>query len=564
MLLDFARCLLAFLGLAFGLAWPVAARLPFTSAEKILASVALSLLGAFSFAWLVYTWNWPAQALWALPALGVAGLALGARPLAEAWRDTDGRAVLVGQVLVTAWCLGWLATISSYAGGGWTGDWFEHWERARFFLEHQPLGQKFLASYPLAARPPLANVLTAAFLAVTRADFAHYQIASTLLASLVFLPAALLARRFGRDARAIAICTVLFLVNPLLVQNATFAWTKLPAALGVLTALYFFLRTQERGAPLAAAVLFAASLATGLLAHYSAGPYAVMLALGWIGLGWARRHEREWQRATVLGFLTGTAVLTMWFGWALAHYGAHETFASNTSITEAATYHGSQAKKIALNLRDTLVPHFFRSPDPTFIAQRNLLGRWSDWFFQSYQLNLLLACGSVAWLAIAGELLRARRTATARDRVFWGGFLAGVFLLGVGTHGARDEWGLAHICLPALVLLGVAYLAARWSTLSRAWRTALIVGATLDLLAGIVLHGVLQTFAFGRWFAPTPNDVFAGYSRPTLMNLRGKIVNDLAFVPDVFPVSLWLVFALLAALLLLALVEAGPRPPRRR
>ena len=35
---------------------------------------------------------------------------------------------------------------------------------------------------------------------------------------------------------------------PLLVQNATFAWTKLPAAAFVLTALYFFLRAQERGA----------------------------------------------------------------------------------------------------------------------------------------------------------------------------------------------------------------------------------------------------------------------------------------------------------------------------
>src|SRR4051794_20000325 len=113
MLFDFARCLFAFPGLAFGLAWPIAARLPFAAAEKIAASVALSLLGAFGFAWLVYTWNLPVPTLWTLPVLGAAGLAFGARSLAEAWRDTDGRAVLVGQVLVTSWCLGWLATIAS-------------------------------------------------------------------------------------------------------------------------------------------------------------------------------------------------------------------------------------------------------------------------------------------------------------------------------------------------------------------------------------------------------------------------------------------------------------------
>ncbi len=566
MLIDLLRCLIAFVGLAFGLAWPIAGRLPLAPAEKLAASVALSLLGAYGFAWIAYVAELPASVLWALPALGVIGLAIGARGLADAWRDADGRAVIVGQLLVTGWCLGWLATIASYAGGGWTGDWFEHWERTRFFLEHQPLDHKFLGFYSLTARPPLVNVVTAAFLSLTRPDFTHYQLASTLLASLVFLPAALLARRFGSSARAIAICAALFLVNPLLVENATFAWTKLPTAAFVLTALYFFLRAQERGAPASAGVLFAASLAAGLLAHYSAGPYAVMLALGWIGLGWARRHARDWQRTTGLAVLAGTAVLATWFGWAVAKYGAHETFASNTSVTVTATYSDSQFAKIALNLRDTLVPHFFRSPDGTLIRQLNLLGKWSDWFFQSYQLNLPLACGSVAWLALVFELVRVCRGAAPRDRRFWGAFIAGVFLLGVGTHGARDEWGLAQICLQAFVLLAIAFLAARWSTLGRGWRIALIAGATVDLLAGVVLHGVLQTFTFGRAFATSQASkaTFASYSEPTRMNFHGKVVNHLAFVADVFPASLSLVFAALAAILLLAIVQAWPRAPRAR
>ncbi len=560
--IDLISSLLVFFGVVFGLAWPLAARLPLAAAEKIAASFMLSLLGVFLFAWCVYVWAIPAAVLWVLPALGAFGLAIGLRDLDAAWRDTDGRALLIGQLIVTGWCLGWLATIASYAGGGWTSDWFEHWERARFFLERLPLDQKFLGTYTLTARPPLANVVTAALLFVTRADFAHFQFVSTLLASLVYLPAALLARRFGRDVRTISLCAALFLVNPLLVQNATFAWTKLPAAAFVLTALYFFLRAQERGSAASVAVLCAASLAAGFLAHYSAGPYAVLLALGWIGLGWPRRHEREWQRATSLAAGTGAVVLATWFSWALATYGAHETFFSNSSVTAAESNHGSLLAKIALNLRDTLVPHFLRSLDASLITQLSSWGHWSDWVFQCYQLNLPLACGCLAWLAIARELWRVYRTAAVHDRIFWGMFIAGVVLLGVGTHGARDVWGLTHICLQALVLLAVAFLAARWGVLERAWRLALIAGATVDLSLGILLHGGVQSYAFDRWFAAggVSNQTLHSYTESAFMNLAAKIKHHLAFFSDTFAAPLAAVLGALALLLGLALWRA--RQPR--
>jgi hypothetical protein len=564
MALSFLFSLPIFLTVAFGLAWPLAVRLPLAAAEKIVASAVLSLLGAFAWAWLVYTGALPVGALWALPALGVIGLGAGARPLADAWRDTDARAVIVGQAIVTAWCVGWLATIASYTGGGWAGDWFEHWERARFFLERLPRDQKFLGHDALTARPPLANVLSAAWLALTRADFAHYQFFSTLFASLVFLPAALLARRFGREAQAIAVCAALFLANPLLVQNATFAWTKLPAALFVLAGLYFFLRAQERGAPPAVAGLCGASLGAGLLAHYSAGPYVVMLAGGWVALGWARRLERDWQRATLLAAGAGAAVLALWFVWAFAVYGWRETFFSNSSVTDAETYPGNQLIKIGLNLRDTLVPHFLRPHDGALIVQASRWGRSSDWFFQGYQLNLPLACGSVAWLAILRELFRVRRAAGDRDRYFWGAFIAGVIGLGVATHGARDTWGLAHICLQALVLLGLAFLAGRWSTLGRGWRIAVAGGAAFDLAAGIVLHAGVQSYAFDQWFVAggVSDATLRSYTKPAFMNLAAKIHHRLEFFSDALRLPWSLLLPALALILLIALGRV--RGARRR
>lgn len=561
MLLELLRSTLIFLGLAFGLGWPLAARLRLAPVEKIAAAAALSLLGTFLFAWAVYVSALPAVTLWGLPLLAALGLIFSPRALWETCRDADARGLLAAQLLVTAWCVGWLALVVNYSGGGWAADWFEHWDRARFFLERSPRDLLFLGHYPLTARPPLANVLTAAFLQLTRADFAHYQVASTLFGSLAFLPAALLARRFG-GSRAIALCAVLLMLSPLFVQNATFAWTKLPAAFFVLTALYFFLRTFDGNDYYAAAFLCSASLAAGLLAHYSAGPYAVLLAGAWFAVGRDRFHETAWRHATALAALAGALVLATWFAWALAVYGVNGTLLANSTATAADASAADQLWKILLNLRDTLVPHFLRPLDPGLIAQRSAWGHWRDWWFQLYQLNLLFAFGSVAWLAI---LFAAIRTPPAR-RVFWTVFVSGAVVLGISVHSGRDTWGLAHICLQPLALLGLAFLAARWPALPRAWRLALFAGAVLDFIVGLALHFAVQNYALDRWLTPTrsPADWLFSYNETATMNVNAKAVHSLQFFADVQPLPLPLVVAGLAVILVLALVRANrPRSAPR-
>jgi hypothetical protein len=568
MLLPLFASLVIFFGTVFGLAWPVAARLALDPAEKLCASALLSLLFIYLFAFAVYTLDAPVAALWALPLLALAGPLLGRRALIAAILDPDARSLLTGQLLVAGWCVGWLFFIASYSGGGWAGDWFEHWERARFFLERSPLDTKFLGSYALPARPPLANLVTGAFLAVTQISYAHYQLVTALLNSLAFLPAALLARRFGGGRRAMAVLAVLLMVSPSFVENATFAWTKLIAVAFVLGGLYFFLRTRDANPPRAAGPLCAAFLAAGILTHYSAAPFALLLAAAW--LLWQRP---PW-RTTVWLALLAAAVLATWFGWSLANYGPQTTLFSNSTVTSKDAQQGNQLLKIALNLRDTVVPHFLRSVDPALIAQRSPWGWWRDWFFQLYQVNLLFVFGSVAWLAIIVELVRRWRarssagvppaltprqagTPALLGRGFWLWFIGGSILLGVAAHGARDSWGLAHICLQSIVVLGLAFLAARWSRLARGWRLALIAGATADLMLGIALQFGAQSYALDRWLAPgrDSSDTLTSYSESALLNLGGKIRNHLAFFTDVFPVPLALVLALLATVLMLALVR---------
>ncbi len=558
MLWEFLVCLLL-LGLTVaGFSWPLSARLALAPAEKIVAGLILSLLGIFLLGWLTFVAALPATVLWLGPVAAITGLVLGRGPLFAVLRDPVARALLFAQLVVTAWCLGWLSLIASYSGGGWAADWVEHWERARFWIERSPLDQRFLGSYAVSARPPLVNVVTGVFLSLTHLDFAHYQIISTVLASLAFLPSALLAHRFG-GRRAIALLAVLFAVSPLFVQNVTFPWTKLPTAACVLAALYFFLRAHDPAPPRTAPVLFATCLATGLLAHYSAGPAAVVLALAWLALGWPRRRDPAWWRTTFATALVGALALSAWFAWSLAHYGPAGTFLSSSSIQSPDARTGNQSLKILLNLRDTLVPHFLRPLDPALIAQRNSWGSVRDWFFQIYQLNLVFAFGSVAGFALIREAGCAYRTAGPATRRGWTLALVGLVVLSVTVQGERDTWGLAHICLQSFVLLGLAFLAARWHGLSRPWRLALIVGGTFDFLAGIALHFGAQSFALDRWLAPEgadPAATYTGYNAAALMNLAAKIQHQLAFVADRSSAPPALALALLAAILALMLARA--------
>lgn len=555
MLLDLLYSLLVFLCVAGGLAWPLAARLDLAPAEKLAASATLSVLGAFLFGWIVYVFTLPAALLGTLPVLGAVGFVIGWRTLAAVLRDAEGRSLLAAQMIVTAWCVGWLALVASYSGGAWVGDWYGHLQRTWFFLERWPREIRFNGFDPLTSRPPLANVVNGALLVTIGRNFRHYQLASTLLGSLAFLPAALLARRWG-GPRAIALAAVAFLVSPLFVQNAAFPWTKLPAAFFTLVALYFFLRAHDPAAPVGAGLLFAGGLAAGLLTHYSAGPYALVLAAAWLVLGFPHRHEIRWWRTTALAVLIGTLVLATWFGWALTVYGAHQTLLSHPTATDHAPTAGAQGVIFARNLRDTLVPHFLRGADFSDFVQASRAGWWRDWFFQLYQANFLPAFGSVAWAAILATLAADRRSAPARPRIFWATFVTGSLLLGIAAHATHDPFGLVQICLQPLVLLGLAYLAARWPALAPAWQRTVIAGAVFDLTCGIALSFAMQSGAFDP-----PGPVRPGmYSIFAHENLVAKQDNHWVFLADQASSAHTLVAIALSACLLLAVVRARRTP----
>jgi hypothetical protein len=565
-ILQLLGCLVVFLGLVFGLGLPLVASWRMAPPEKICAAAAVGVVLLYLFSLVHYWLNLPMVAHGLPPLTALVLLALRRHACAAVLRDPAARRLIGAYLLVAGWSLGFLALVRSYSGGGWVLDWADHYTRTLLFLHHRPAHWPLFGGDRLPTRPPLANAVTAVFLALTSADFPFFQIFTTLASSLAFLPVWLFAGRFGRNTpRAQAWLTVLFMLNPSVVENITFAWTKLITVFFVLTGVYFFLPALAGGSRrrLAAAFSF---LAAGLLAHYSAGPYVAALVAAYFWWRRSRWLSRAFWRDTVVCALPAAVLLATWFGWSLREFGVRETFLSNTSVTETTvrSWAGFVHEK-SLNVAHTLVPHPFRSVHYELIGQRSRLGFLRDYFFMLYQVNLPMMFGSVGGVTLLWLLARgwreARQVAGLPSRGFWLWFVSCTTVLGSAAYGGIDQWGVAHLCLQSLLGLGLALLAARVDMLPRWWRFAFVVGLIVDFALGVGLQFYLENLVFSvlGFMRSRGAGVLADYSTCIWVNLWTKIQHGYEFVGD-WPIPRGPLLAVLACLLALALLRLRHAP----
>jgi len=571
-------CVALFLGLVFGLGLPLTAGLNLRSEEKIALAPGVALVVLYLAAFAIYVFRLPALCFLLLPAAAGAGFVWRRHAIVAALRDPGTRSLLGAYAIWSGWALGFLALVRCYfgIGAGATGDWLEHYQRTGFFLGHWPLDYRFIWLYSLPARPPLSNLATGALLALSRDTFLYFQIFSTLQSTLVLLPGWLLCRRFNGGRAAAAAFLLLCLLNPLLLHNATYPWTKLVTAYFVLAGLHLFLEGRDRAsaARTGAAFWF---LTAGLLAHYSAGPYLLVLALLHL---WA--HRRRWFTGAFAAGLAAAAVpsvllLATWFGWSWRHYGFAATAASNTAVTSTdVSSAGRFAAEKLDNVVFSLVPRSLREPgylpptepyvSPAVTADQH--------FYLFYQLALLSAFGCAGAVLLPWCLARRARDPgiPATSRRFWTWFLAGTILIGIMVKGGRDEDGVANVCLQPVVVLGLAFLAAEYGRLPPRLRGVLWAGAALDFVLGIALHFHVEHLDLLRPGAlaltgpgPGGGGLPPFWSSTILSNLLAKAYFGLEFLGDRgWPAPL--LSALLLCLFLLAarrLLSAGAPPDPR-
>jgi hypothetical protein len=475
-------------------------KLSWNPIEKLCASVGLSLLLVYLAAWCIYCLSPGGEAGQVAQTRGFIAVsvtcfalaALAVRNIVELVRSARVRRALLGYSFLFVWTLLILAVIRHYSGLGWGIDWLEHFQRALFFLH------RFAVDTPIVmdavpARPPMMNVLAAFFLAQTSDSYALFQILFVFLNLLLFLPCCLMLPLLsgGRKARILPL-VLIFAASPIVIENATYSWTKSLSAFYVLLALWFYLAAIRKNDSVRMVAAFVAA-ASGLLVHYSAGPYCVFLALHYlIRVFWKR--PRKWRELATVA-ICGGLVLATWFSWSIAVFGLHKTFLSNTSVTSAQKYPGSNFAKIAANMFDSVVPWPLR--DWSMIRQfdqPNLLGAIRDGAFGVYQTNLVFSMGLVGGPLVLWFLFRKLRNPSAagtESPCFWRALIAAGVLIGLAVVGERDRFGTAHLTLIPLEVLGLILLAAEFSR-RRNIAFLLLAGCIVDFSLGVLLQARME------------------------------------------------------------------------
>ena len=512
-------------------------RLPLDPFEKAACSVGASIFILYLYSSLIFVLRLPAVC----HVLFTAGCFLIAwrcrRDLRLFFALPEVKRLFLSFAVLVIWTAVLLELVRNYSGANWMGDWYEHYQRAMFFVRHLPLNTIFLDRWALPARPPLFNLVSGHFLAELGGEYPIFQVAAMLLNLTAFFPASLFFRKLAPRAAIgpLPLATVMGL-NPSVMENATFGWTKLLTVSFVLLGLWFYCRFLGKREMFTLYLAFAA-LSLGFLTHYSAGPYVVLLAAHYL---WRRPPKPRWKE--MAGLLTlNVLILSTWFGWSIAHYGSRVTFGSNLSVA-LDTQHGpvETLQTIAGNLRDTLVPPFLRANDPGGNLEFSLPAL-HDYSFLVYETNLFLALGSVGWLiAILQASKLARHAANKGLLYFWAWFVAGAVVLGVAAVGERNPWGLAHLDLQPVIWLGLVLVATAWPMISKPLRLLLFLGLSCDFALGVLLH-----FAYEHWFLAS---LRLGY-----VNWRLKQDHQLAFVGDDWPSLLFVAEALLLCFILFRL-----------
>lgn len=537
-LLDYIICVTLFLATVFGLGAATTASWKLDPLEQFTVTIGVGLSWLFLGAFLIYatslSWAW----FRLTPVLAAAALFWRRREIVRLFGNREMRWTLTAWLMVAAWTQGLLALVQNYSGAAWNNDWLEHHHRARFFLQHWPLDYVFVGFYQLPARPPMANVVTAGFEALTGGSFPCDQVVLSLWSSFVFLPAALFCRLAGGGARRLPVLALLLMLNPAFTQNSTFAWTKLPTAFFVLAGGYFFFTALDPTPSFERFAIAVGLLAAGILVHYSAAPYAVVFAAVWLWRRAVADRGAKFAREAVTGLAVAGPMLGIWFGWALAHYGWRGTLFANSSVIDAGPVTlVSQMQKIGYNIWTTLIPHPLRHVDYSMITQTDALAWFRDYFFLINQVNLPALVGTGGLVALVAAIARdwkVWRQQSGMIRPEWVlGSVAACVFLGIAVHGAKDDWGLAHICLQALGVFGLAMVTARIDRIGCIGRAVLTVGLLWDAAINIGIHYFLQSQpARPEWLsAHDSSEVLLRYG-PAAFNAWLKHLVRVPFLSD--------------------------------
>ena len=274
-------------------------RLKWSPLEKLCGAMGFSFVATYLASFRLFCADVGPGAYWLTSLIfAVIGIA-NWRQAAVFLRRSQSRRAIIAFCVVLAWDFLHLAMVRNMGGGTWSGDWYEHYDRTRYFVHQLPNDFYYAYLYLLPVRPPMMNVMAAYFCRQTGMGFAQFSLVFSFLNAFAFLPCCLLLGHLARrGTRQIPVLAALFMLNPSVMQNMVFTWTKAFAAGLVVLGVCFYLRgiRSKSSSRLIAAAVW---LAAGTLVHYSALPMVVAIAIHYGGV--LASGRRRWTEPLAAG-----------------------------------------------------------------------------------------------------------------------------------------------------------------------------------------------------------------------------------------------------------------------
>jgi hypothetical protein len=468
----------------------IVSRLRFSSIEKLCSAFAASFILIYLASFGLFCLNAGAWAYWSasavFAAMGIAGWRTGRIIL----RNPQARQAIWAFIFLLGWDFLHLAMVRRYGGGGWGGDWKEQYQRTQVFLGQLPLNFRLTGLFSLPARPPLMNLAAAFFARQVGLSFEGFSLTYLFFNAWAFLPCCLLLTLIAPPRRQyIPVLAVLFMLNPSVVENVTLTVTKQFAAGFVVLGVCFYLR----GRVIPAAAAFAA----GVLAHYSAVPYAAAVALHYL---YSVLRRRRPLLQALAAFASAVGLLATWFVWSFLHFGALGTISSGVMTTGVSDSARTALRRTLYDLLTSIVPHPLHGLARNTWDSLQNLGQLNDFYFTMTQQTIPMMMGSVGGVVVlillARRLFSAREPSREDNRCFWIFFIGFSFIVGIAVTADWSPAGVAQITLQSISLMGITLLSSYLPTSRAITFWLVLVGAMIDFSLGIFLHFDRQSYIY--------------------------------------------------------------------
>lgn len=298
---------------------------------KFTISFGVSYFLYFFFTFISYIFNSPFyySAVMLIVLLSAVGFIISKKHRFRITKEEITLFIVFGGAFLFVLCVQGLLPYYSGATSSW--DWYEHYLRSIFFLNHQ-IPMTVIGSSILPQRMPLFNAAAAFVMSMSGSPFWIYQTISTLFNASIVLPCFLILESLvntgNKQTTNLLILTSLFLLNPFVIGiMATHTITKSLTAYFVLVGFYFFtdLNKRRQVSALYLAMFF---LACGHLTHLMALPYVIII----IFLMFVSSVRSKNLKHFFLSLLIYFCVIGIWYVWSYLTYGRQLTFFEEVNL----------------------------------------------------------------------------------------------------------------------------------------------------------------------------------------------------------------------------------------